>query len=272
MKKILVLGGSGLVGSAIIKQMCDRYDVYSTYCHNSKYKRNDKSIKFDVDKPEFITDILNKVKPDIVISCLRGDYGNQLTVHEKAAQYLKNNGGMLYFFSTTNVFDADASRSHNEDDIPKSCTDYGRYKICCEERLKEIMNEKVCILRIPQVWGKTCPRLVNLFKLNEKNGQVEVYPELEINTNTDVMIARQLGFIIENDLKGIFHLAAEDTIKYDVLIRKILKQANLKNISIQNNYEEKGWFTLSSKRINTFPPELRITNERVIRAITNQVD
>ena len=47
MRKILILGGSGFVGSAIMKKLSGRYDVYVIYCHNSVGMNDNKSIKFD---------------------------------------------------------------------------------------------------------------------------------------------------------------------------------------------------------------------------------
>ncbi|MDP4193197.1 MAG: hypothetical protein Q8858_16650 [Bacteroidota bacterium] len=64
----------------------------------------------------------------------------QLSVHIKAAEYLKENRGSLYFFSTTNVFDNDLSKPHYEDDLPNFHTDYGQYKIECENKMKEILQ------------------------------------------------------------------------------------------------------------------------------------
>lgn len=268
MDKILILGGSGLVGTAIKKQMCDRYDVYSTYCHNNNDIAHNKYIKFDIDND--VINILNDVKPDIVVSCLRGDFKKQLIVHEKTAQYLKVNGGRLYFFSTTNVFDADLSRTHKENDRPQSCTDYGKYKIKCEEKLQGILGKNVMIIRIPQVWGKACPRINNLIKLNKDRKQLEVYPDLEVNTNTDIMIAKQLDYIISRNLKGIFHLAANGTIKYDELFMSIAKKLNLDNIEIKKTYDEKGCFALSSERTEEFPEEMKISNVDVINYVTSK--
>lgn len=84
------------------------------------------------------------------------------------------------------------------------------------------------------------------------------------NTNTDVMIAKQLFYIIDNNLKGIFHLAAEDVVNYKDFYCELIKSLGISNARIKENFEEEGYFTLLSKRNNEFPKQLRITNKSVI--------
>jgi dTDP-4-dehydrorhamnose reductase len=150
----------------------------------------DKNFKLSIEDPDNITGILNTLKPNIIVSCLRGDFNKQLKIHMKIADYLKKNGGSLYFFSTKNVFDNDFSRPHYEDDMPNSQTGYGQYKIEREKKIIEVLHDNVCILRLPQVWGKNSPRMSELLNSLKNNKDVIVYPKLFININTDVMIAR----------------------------------------------------------------------------------
>ncbi|MZK49006.1 sugar nucleotide-binding protein [Clostridium beijerinckii] len=271
MNKILVLGGSGLLGTAIINQMNNysNFDVYSTYFQNPMLFNQHKSFKLDICELDNINNILNNLKPDIIVSCLRGDFNKQLIAHIKIAEYLKHNGGNLYFFSTANVFDNDLSKPYYEDDFPNSHTDYGKYKIKCENTIKEILQDSACILRIPQIWGKNSPRMKQLLKSLNSNEDIVVYPKLFHNTNTDIMVARQLCYIINNNLKGTFHLTSEDVVNYKDFYNELIKGLGGNNSRIQENFEEKGYFALLSKRNNEFPKELRLTNKLVINYLIN---
>lgn len=266
MNKVLILGGSGLIGTAIINEMIkyDQFDVYSTYFQNSLLLNKDKWFKLDIEDEDNISSILNTLKPEIVISCLRGDFKRQLIVHIKIAEYLKQYGGRLYFFSTTNVFDNDLSKPHYEDDLPSSHTDYGQYKIECEKKISEILHNNACILRIPQVWGKNSPRMKELLNSLCNNKDITVYPKFYYNTNTDVMIAKQICYIINNHLKGNFHLASEDIINYKDFYKELITELGFGNARIEENFEEEGYFALLSKRINEFPKHLRFSNKSVI--------
>lgn len=271
MHKILILGGSGLVGRAVINEMnkYNQFEIYSTYFKNPILLNQEKNFKLDIEDSDNISSILNTLKPNIIVSCLRGDFNKQLIAHIKAAEYLKENGGSLYFFSTTNVFDNDLSKPHYEDDLPNSHTDYGQYKIECEKKMPEILHDNACILRIPQVWGKSSPRMCELLNSLNNNKDIIVYPKLYHNTNTNVMIARQLCYIINNNLKGIFHLVSEDIINYKDFYKELITGLGFKNARIEEKFEEEGYFALLSKRNNEFPKQLRVTNKAVINYLVN---
>lgn len=268
MKKILILGGSGIIGKALINVMSKEFDVYATYLKNTMPLAENKSFKLDIRDCEAINGILNSVKPQIVISCIRGNFDDQLIMHMKVSEYLKSNGGKLYFFSTTNVFDKDLERPHYEDDVPCSCTDYGNFKIKCEKRITMMLHDNACILRIPAVWGKNSPRMNNLLDLLRNNKKIVMYPELFINVNTDTMIARQLFYIIKNDLKGIFHLASEGPINWEYFYAELIKNVSCSNANIEESSDEKGYFVLLSKRRDEFPEYLRQTGKSVIDCTT----
>lgn len=271
MHKVLILGGSGLVGRAIIDEMnkYKRFQQYATYFENSTLLNKDRSFKMDIQDLDDIGSILNTLKPNIIVSCLRGDFNKQLILHIKIAEYLRENGGNLYYFSTTNVFDNDLSEPHYEDDSPNSHTDYGQYKIECEKKMIEILHDSACMLRLPQVWGKNSPRMVELLNSLHNNKDVVVYPNLFHNTNTNVMAARQLCHIIDNNLTGIFHLASEDVVNYRDFYNELITGLGFSNARIKEDFEEKGYFALLSKRSNEFPKELRSTNKSVIDYLIN---
>lgn len=266
MNKILILGGSGLVGKAIINEInkYNQFEVYSTYFEKPILLNQDRSFKFNIEDLDNIIRMLNTLKPNIIVSCLRGDFNKQLMLHIKIAEYLNKNGGKLYFFSTANVFDNNFKRTHYEDDIPNSQTEYGRYKIECENKMIELLHDNVCILRLPQVWGKTSPRINELLYLLQNNREVIVYPKLFLNTNTDVMIAKQLYYIIDNNLNGIFHLASKDIVNYRDFYNELIEGLGFKNEKIKENFKEEGYFALLSKRNNEFSEQLRFTNKSVI--------
>jgi dTDP-4-dehydrorhamnose reductase len=266
MFKILMLGGSGLIGKAIVSEMnkYNQFDTYSTYFQNPISFNENRSFKLNLEDEDNIDSILNTLNPQIVVSCLRGNLNKQLILHIKTAEYLKKNDGKLYFFSTINVFDNDLSRPHYEDDLPNSHTDYGQYKIECEKTIAEILCDNACILRIPQVWGISSPRMKELLNSLHSNKNIVVFPKLLHNTNTDVIIARQLRHIINNNLKGIFHLACEDIVNYKDFYCELIAGLGFKNSTIEENFNEKGYFALLSKRTNEFPEELKVTNKSVI--------
>ena len=67
-------------------------------------------LPFDLDQPQAIVPLLERVRPDVVVSCLRGEFSRQLEAHRLLAEFLSRHHGTLVYLSTANVFDGDLSR------------------------------------------------------------------------------------------------------------------------------------------------------------------
>jgi dTDP-4-dehydrorhamnose reductase len=267
MKKILILGASGLVGRALIEGFKDIYELYGTYASTLTKLAPDKQIQLEVHQTHELRDILRSIKPDVVISCLRGEFGQQLTFHRELAEELRNTTSRLYFFSTTNVFDGDFSKPHIETDVPIAESDYGKFKIDCENMLTEILEERVNIIRIPAIWGKDSPRWRMILESIENTTVIDAYSNLMCNNLLDVQLARQLRFIIENKLKGIFHLGSVDTLTqsqfYEDILTKLGSGLDLLKSNHYLDNDKTYYFALQSNR-NDMLESLQTTNKEII--------
>ena len=140
-KSILILGASGTVGATVFKQLSCDENLKTVGTYFSSMRENTSSlIRFSVEFPNDICSVLKQVRPDIVISSLRGDFDKQLITHEKVAKYLMANNGRLIYLSTVNVFDGSCGQPHYEDDARISDSDYGKFKIKCEDLLQNRMG------------------------------------------------------------------------------------------------------------------------------------
>lgn len=267
MEKVLILGASGLVGRALIDEFKDGFDLFGTYSSSLTILPDGKQFQLEIQQIDKLTEITRSIKPDIVISCLRGEFDHQIKFHKELAMELRNSSSRLYFFSTTNVFDGDYSKPHTEIDIPISESDYGNFKIECENILKEILDERVMIIRIPAIWGKNSPRW-NLIKESIiKNQMIDVYSNLVCNNLLDVLVAKQLRFIIENKLKGIFHLASEDMMTqgqfFEQIINTLASEKSILQYSFFKDNADTRYFALKSNR-DDMPGTLQSTNKDII--------
>lgn len=265
-KKVLVLGGSGFIGKAITKALLDdsQWDLYATYNSGTSPLDARKSFKLDLSHLEEFAFQLKALSPDIIISCMRGNFELQLSLHHEVAEFLKTKDGRIYFFSTANVFDKDKSKVHFETDHTSSNSPYGQFKIKCETLLQQKLGENACIIRLPQVWGKSSPRL-NQLKAAAQNGiDVTVYPNLFISTVTDDLIAQCMSYLLANDLKGIFHITASDVISYKSFYQNIILSMGLENISLIDDAKEEGYFAIASEKINQLPECFNQTNQDMI--------
>lgn len=65
---------------------------------------------FSVESAADISPILEQVQPDIVISCLRGDFAKQLAFHEVIADWLMDRNGKIIYISSAYVFDGSCGK------------------------------------------------------------------------------------------------------------------------------------------------------------------
>lgn len=64
--KVLVLGGDGFVGSAVVKELSHKHELYrAVRCITNKPR----DVMVDLTNKESILDALNNIKPSIIISC-----------------------------------------------------------------------------------------------------------------------------------------------------------------------------------------------------------
>jgi dTDP-4-dehydrorhamnose reductase len=267
LKKLLIIGASGLVGKALAKKCDHDFDVYGTYFTSATNLTMKKQFQMNIQDGEVLKRILNNIEPDIVISSLHGDFEQLLEFHRLLAVELENRSSLLYFLSTTNVFDGDLSRHHCETDKPISKSEYGQYKVDCELMLKDLLKDRAIIIRIPGIWGKNSPRFNTLLKHIETNEPIQAYRNLECSFLTDVHLAQQLHFVLKNEVRGTIHLSSEDKIIESQFYEELIKRLTSKKIKVQfNNYQDKEMlylFGLNSIR-NELPKALNIKNNEIL--------
>ncbi len=270
MKKLLILGASGLVGKALADEFKENYAVYGTSSSSELPMPEANQYRLQITELEKMKDIIDSIKPDAIISCLRGDFDQQLVFHKELALKIKDMESTLYYFSTANVFDGDFTQHHAESDPPNAASPYGKFKIQCEETLKEILNEHAVILRIPQVWGMESPRM-DAVKIGISKSRLDVYSNLECNNLSDKLLAKQLRYILENKLNGIFHLGTIDMMTHQQFIETLAKSLTSKEIIFSTRLFQQSpevcYFGLKSFR-NDIPARLKKTNMEISSDLT----
>lgn len=266
MDRIFIFGASGLVGKAVTKELQNRYEIYGTY-RNHKLN-SDKFIKLDINEENKIADILNTIKPSKIVYCLTGDFNNQLSIINHIVNYLKQCSGKIYFCSTANVFDKDITRPHYKNDEVEAESDYGKFKIQCEKILREELGENSVIFRLPAIWGKNSPRLNQIKTALANNEKIHVYTNLYQNNNMDEVLARQIRYIIENDLAGTFHVGSKDLINHYDFVKYIIDKLGTKNaVFDEEELPEEKYYLAVLPEEDELPEEYSITNQEIIKLV-----
>lgn len=265
MNKILILGASGFIGNAIYRELNSYFDTYGTfYTSRRSFEANNQFHRYNLEEDD-IVQILDRIKPDLIISALRGNFQAQVIAHQHMAEYILKNNSKLYFISSANVFDAYSKYPSYENDKTLSESIYGRLKIKIENMLLRVPKSKTAILRVPMVFGNNSPRIKEIKSSLDQHQALEVFPNLIMNVTNDDVLTQQIHYLINRDKSGIFHLGSEDLIHHEDFIKEIVKRMGnfhpvYKRVFTTN---EDRYLAVLSKT-NTLPKNLQFNCQDII--------
>lgn len=232
MKKILLFGGSGLVGSGIKQLLSDRYQIKAP-AH----------AEVDVTKRDHVIKIIEQIHPDNII------YAVGLTSVDKAEQepelaYLLNAkapalvakeaasfGIPLLYFSSNAVFDGTkSSEAYKEIDKPNPKSIYGKSKLLGEEFILA-NSSKNCVVRIIMPYSSVTAKRKNfaILALEALEKGEEFYGIIDQIINPIYIddLAEAIYMLVETNTSGLYHLGAEDYVTNFEFIKKLANRFNI---------------------------------------------
>lgn len=221
-QRILILGGSGFIGHAIYKELLSYFDIHCTYCKQyGAFSENQVFHNYSVEEDSMFL-LLNKIQPTVIISAISGESKSLFDAHQQIVNYaLLNAACSVLYISSSEVFNGKYNLPSYENDVPLSETISGKFKISVEKLLLETIPQQTAILRLPMVLGINSPRILHLRQCIRHQATFEVFPNLVISTTTMNKVCQQIHFIINQSLRGIYHLASNDMVHHEDLFREI---------------------------------------------------
>ncbi len=239
MKKYLITGSSGLIGSQIVKDLLSKgHQVYS--CYNKLKPAGGKPVNMDLTDSKDIENSLHKIKPDVIIHLAAMTNVDECETNEKIATKVnvdatklllihasKFNSFFIYV-STDYVFDGTRGM-YNESDTPKPLGIYGKTKLDGE---KEVQKSQCnwCIARTSTPFGlhptkKTFPIWVidNL----ENNKKINIFTDQFTSPTYVPNLSKMLIEISEKKISGIIHVSGASRISRFDFSQKIIEKLNL---------------------------------------------
>jgi len=264
--RILILGGSGFLGSSIYKELYAYFKTFGTYSlSNELLEKNHQFFQYNIEEDD-VYEILDIVKPTIVISALRGDFSKQVLMHQHLAEYVFLHKIKLIFLSSANVFDAYSKYPSYENDKTYSNSIYGHFKIKIENMLLRLPKKQVAILRLPMVFGSKSPRIVEILQNIKDKKPIEIFPNLIMNVTTNTKVTQQIHYIINRNKSGIFHLGSTDLVHHDDFIKEIVLSLNLE----EKAYYKRVYTTNDDRylavlpKFNKLPKHLQIISQDIL--------
>ena len=235
--KLLIFGGSGLVGHSLIEHASD-YDIHLTYNKNDPKIENCTSTKIDfISESLKIHQIIRNVNPDHVVHTVaypsidfcEKNLDMAETLHVKAVQEIsdtcKDLKIKLISFSTDAVFDGTYNGKYTESDSPNPLGHYGRTKLEGENVILNSSNDNV-VLRTTVVYGwQKQSRFTNWVMDSIKNHQEVTAFVDQFNTPTlSDDLAQSVLKIIDKKINGLFHASGKTCLsRYDFAMKLATK-------------------------------------------------
>lgn len=261
MKKVLILGYTGKVGSALM-------NVYKNAIGlNSK--------DFNALDCSSIDYIIKKIKPDIVINCvayqgidmcetnpkkaliINGTFPKHLSTLSKHIKFT------LIHFSTECVF-PNRNEPFTESDIPNPLNYYGWTKLIGECNIRMSGNYDYYIFRLPLVFGKNPKRSQIVEKMIDSHNKfLSIADDVKTTPTYSKDIAKRVKWILDNRMpNGIYHICNDGKVSLYDLINVICKDKEIKRTTYKN-FSYKGEKNYNSGLISNKLPRMRNWKEAV---------
>lgn len=251
MKRLLVVGGSGLLGGNWVQSAKDTNEVHYTYNANFTHFPNATGHSLDV-LGQNLEKTLNRIAPEIIVNCAaladveKCEIDRNLSkslnidVARRLAQWTVNNRSKLVHFSTDQLFDG-SEQYYTEFDRTKPLNRYAEDKILSEEQVQSLDPNAIIVRTTFFGWGLTHRQSYSDFILRQLLGNEEI--ELSDVTYFSPLYVEDLITIVESlinaDAKGIFHIGGERISKYQFGL-KIARAFKLSETLIKTKSSYKG--------------------------------
>lgn len=241
MRKILIIGSSGLLGSKLMTAYASDYQLFGTYKEHNISMQN--TYQLDVTQQAEVEKLLTKLEPDLIIDThgiTSLDYCEKnkeeawkvnVDGTKNIAESAKAIGCKYIFISTDAVFDGKKTELYTETDKPNPINYYGTTKAIAEKTIDSLDLDYI-ICRTSTLFGKgglrKFPSFINWVTEQLKNKQkIQVVTDQYNNPTYTDNLAQFIRALYEKDAKGIFHTTGKDTISRFEFANKIAEVFNL---------------------------------------------
>lgn len=245
MKKLLVVGGSGLTGFKIVETAVRRFETFATYNTRKFNTENCHALRLDKTNRDATFSLMERVHPDIVIDTTGLNQVDYCEVHQdeawrvnvegtrNVAEACRRVGAKLVFVSTDYLFDGKKG-FYNEESPPHPLNYYGKTKLEAERIVRETVEEPA-IARPSVIYGWNPPELAGLPSSSKRGanfvvwaiGKLEAGEEISIVTdqyNSPTLVdnlAEALLGLSEMEKGCVYHTAGKSCINRFEFAKKV---------------------------------------------------
>jgi len=231
--KVLILGGSGMLGHKLWQVFADRFDTYATlrsgigpYAQYGLFDPTHTIDRVSVEDFDSVNRAIDAIKPNVTVNCIgivkqaseADDPIASISVNalfpHRLAEICRSANSRLIHISTDCVFSG-SKGNYTEGDMPDAEDLYGRTKL-----LGEVSREGCLTIRTSMIGREveTSQGLIEWF-LAQDGGTVHGYKRAVFSGFTTNALSQIIAWIITEypDLYGIYNVASEPINKFVLL-------------------------------------------------------
>jgi dTDP-4-dehydrorhamnose reductase len=236
MKRILVIGSKGMLGRDLVETLRPSFGT-------------DAVIGWDVDEIDIREESstvarIESLRPGIVINVAAYTDVDGCELHpEKAfainAEGMKHValgavrcGARVVYLSTDYIFDGEKRTPYFEHDPPNPLNVYGRSKLKGEEYVLTIVKETL-IVRTQWLYGRHGNNFAAaILRQAKEKGILSVVDDQTGSPTYTVDLSKAISRLIQEDARGIFHIANSDLCTWYQYAQMILKLSSLERVTV----------------------------------------
>jgi dTDP-4-dehydrorhamnose reductase len=224
MRKILITGASGLLGSKLMAIARDDFEVLGQYYHEDFSLKGCEAVQMDLRDREKVFTMVEQYEPDILVHAAALRDMDYCEMHKEEAQAVnvdatrnvvdicKEIGTKVLYVSTDVIFDGTRT-NYKETDEPSPINVYAKTKLEGEALVLEGAENIVTRISFLYGWNVSDRRLnfvtwvLNNLKLE---AEIDLYTDQYRNGSYMDDVARVFLMMYMRGLKGIYHVAGHN--------------------------------------------------------------
>lgn len=236
MKRILVIGAKGMLGSDVMKEFCSSsfYDVTGWDIDEIDIRVETETIA-EIDRlgPEVVINLAAYTNVDECESQAEKAFAVNAEGMRHVALGAVKCGAKVVYISTDYVFDGQKGRPYVEDDLPRPINVYGRSKLQGERYVQELTGDGV-IVRTQWLFGKHGNNFVaSVLRQAGEKKELSIVDDQTGSPTYTVDLAKVLSALVQREAKGIFHAANSDTCTWFEFGQSILEFSGITGVSVR---------------------------------------
>jgi len=242
--KLLVIGGSGLLGYKVAKMASNEHETFLTYNYRSIQVEGCTALKLDKCDRKAVFELLEKIKPDVVIDTAALHNVDYCETHPEeawkvnvegtrnVAEACKKVGAKVIFISTDYVFDG-TKGYYTEEDTPNPLSYYAKTKLEAEKTIQSLdVNYIIARPSVIYGWnpnevsglksssGKSVNFVVWALQKLEKGEEIKAVTDQYSSPTLADNLAEALLIMASSEKQGIYHTAGKDCVnRYEFTLK-----------------------------------------------------